>query len=54
MPASIRSAGWEVEEQSKPRVTKKIEDGDEVLPPADVSESLIAGVSICSAPNNIY
>ena len=43
MPASIRSAGWENEELRKPRITKQIEEGDEVLPAGDVAESLIIG-----------
>jgi hypothetical protein len=43
MPCGIKSAGWDEEQKLKPRVTKKIEESDDVLPGADVARSLIAG-----------
>lgn len=45
MPCGIQSAGYEAEQRMKPRITKKIEESDDILPAEDVSKSLIAGKS---------
>ena len=47
LPAGIDSPGYVEEQRSKPRITKKIEEGDEVLSPESVAKSLIVGKSTC-------
>lgn len=43
MPCGIKSPGYEAEQKLKPRITKKIEESDEILPADDVAKSLITG-----------
>ena len=43
MPCGIQSPGYEEEQRTKPRITKKIEESDDVASAESVAKSLIIG-----------
>ena len=43
MSGGIDSPGWVKEQEHKPRITKKIEEGDTVISPEASSAALISG-----------
>jgi short-subunit dehydrogenase len=49
LPATILSPGFEVEQQTKPEITKKIEGPDDGMSPEDVAKGMIAGASYSTA-----
>ena len=44
MPAGIDSAGYIAENVEKPEITKKIEEGDQVISPEECAKHLIRGM----------
>lgn len=52
LPAGILSPNYEVENRTKPDITKKIEEGDTPMTPEDCVKCLITGTSLVRVPRS--